>query len=224
MRAVGRTLRMLLGLLAGLGALTGCGVGPEERPRLAGIDIDDRSVPLGPATTLDGDRPVPFTSTVYLASSDGRLVPVARELTAADDPDAQLRALFRALVDGPTDAELNDGLRSLVPPTTEVLATELVGTRVVVDLSADFASIGGEAELLAVGQLALTATTFPGAQSLELLLEGTPTAIPLPGGALTSEPVTLREFSSLLDPIEPITTTTVSTTPATAPDQGDEAS
>ena len=81
---------------------------------------------------------------------------------------------------------------------TEVLDACLDDRTLTLNLSGSFASNGGPSELLAVGQLVLTGTTFPGARQVVQRLDGTATAIPLPDGALTERPVTLRQFSSLL--------------------------
>ena len=75
--------------------------------------------------------------------------------------------------------------------------------------------IGGASEILAIGQIVVTATTQPGVQHLSLLVEGEAVAIPLPNGALSEDPVELGQYASLLAPGQPATTTTTTTTTPT---------
>ncbi|WP_436794853.1 GerMN domain-containing protein [Actinospongicola halichondriae] len=180
--------------------VTACSLGPQEEPRLVDLPARERELPVGTEAGPEAVDTVEFTATLYLIADNDRLVPVAREVTSDGSRDGQITAIFRALVDGPSDEEADIGLRSAVPPATVVLESSATGTSVTLDLSAAFASIGGKAELLAVGQLVVTATTFPGVQSLNLRLDGTPIDVPLPTGALTDQAVTLRQFSALLDP------------------------
>lgn len=188
----------------GLAVLTvaACRIGPQSEPRLLDLPVRDQDLPIGteigPGT---GTELVDLTATIYLVDENNQLIPVVRDVTSTSGPDDQLTAVFRSLVDGPTDEEADSGLRSAVPPATVVIGASMAGTTVTLDLSPSFALIGGQAELLAVGQFVVTATTFPGAQSMRLRLDGTPVDVPLPDGALTDQAVTLRQFSALFDPV-----------------------
>ncbi len=189
-------------------AVTSCSLGPQAEPRLLDLPARDQELPVRTETETDdgddgdddGDDTIEFTATIYLIADNDRLVPAARAISSGGGRDDQIAAVFQALVDGPTDDEADTGLRSAVPPVTRVLDSSTDGTTVTLDLSASFGSIGGQAELLAVGQLVVTATTFPGVQAVNLRLDGTPIDVPLPDGALSDQPVTLRQFSVLLDP------------------------
>lgn len=187
-------------------AVTSCSLGPQAEPRLLDLPARDQELPVRTETDdgVDGDDgdddTIEFTATIYLIADNDRLVPAARAISSGGGRDDQIAAVFQALVDGPTDDEADTGLRSAVPPVTRVLDSSTDGTTVTLDLSASFGSIGGQAELLAVGQLVVTATTFPGVQAVNLRLDGTPIDVPLPDGALSDQPVTLRQFSVLLDP------------------------
>lgn len=176
----------------------GCGMSAQSGPQVLDLPVGSASLPL--------DRPVDpapdqaeVSATAYFATDSDELVPVVRRVPSVGGPGAQLAAVVSSLVEGPTDAEAEAGLRSAVPPTTSILAATIDGGIATIDLSATFASIGGPEELLAVGQFALTATTFPGVRALRLRLDGTPIDIPLPDGALTEGAVTLRQFSALLE-------------------------
>lgn len=166
-------------------ATAGCGIPLQSEPEALDIQISPVSLP--PAADVVGPAP----TTIYLVR-DGALSPVARE--PADGTEATLRLLL----DGPTLPEERDGVRSAIPPNTEVLGLEEVGGVTVVDLSAAFANIGGSDEILAVGQIVVTLAS-EGAAQVGFELEGSPVAIPLPSGALTTEPVTLADYEVLLE-------------------------
>ncbi len=119
------------------------------------------------------------------------LVPAFRD--AADDP----LSLLELLLGGPTVSEEQGGLRSAIPPNTVVKGVEVGRGAIAVDLSASFANIGGADEILAVGQIVatLTADTM---RTVTILLEGSPVAVPLPDGALTTEPVRFSDYEVLL--------------------------
>lgn len=215
--------RRLVAIVAAVLVAAGCSIGPQAEPQTLELDIDPTALPLGrnePDPTDDTVDPIPPArevvrpATLYLVGADTQLVPVVREVSSGVAVEDQLAAVFATLIAGPTDDELERDLQSLVPPTTEVLGVELDSARITLDLSSSFADIGGPSELLAVGQLVLTATTFPGVREFALRLDGADTAIPLPDGALADEAVTLRDFSPLLDPAPPTSTTSTTTTTA----------
>lgn len=177
--------------------LGGCGIRPEGSPRAITTDLDDRALPIDRS---EGVPAVEIATSIYLVTEAGRLRPTTRQVRVSPRPPTHLASVLDALVGGPTTAEADDGLRSAVPSTTEVRAVTVDGDTAVVDLSEEFASIGGERELLAVGQMVLTVTTFPGVRQVRLRLEGRSTALPLPDGSLTEGPVALSDYAELLDP------------------------
>ena len=177
---------------------TACGIAPQDSPQSLDPPTEVSSAGTdasGPATSAEQAE---LPATVYLVSDADTLVAVVRPIPADGAAGEQLAAALTSLIDGPSDEDAAAGLRSAVPPTTSVRAVVIDGSVATIDLSSDFASIGGPDELLAVGQFALTATTFPGVRAVRLRLEGEPIDIPLPDGALTDGPVTLGQFSALL--------------------------
>ena len=181
-------------------ALGACGIDADAGPRDLGDAVVGAEVPPlrpavpGPTTSEAGS----VLATAHFVNQDGDLIPVNRQLGPAS-PSDQLAELAGLLVDGPTAGEAQLGLRSAVPPTTDVLGVELDEGVATVDLSSSFASIGGRDEILAVGQLVLSVITFPGVRAVTFHLEGRPIGVPLPDGALTEEPVTLDQFTVLLE-------------------------
>ncbi len=190
-------MRMAIAAALLVGA-SACSIAPQDSPQALDPPTDVSSAgtdPSGPATSAEQAE---LRATVYLVSDTDLLVSVVRPIPVDGAADEQLAAVLASVVDGPSDDDADEGLRSAVPPTTSVRSVVIDGSVATVDLSSDFASIGGPEELLAVGQFVLTATTFPGVRALQLRLEGAPIDIPLPDGALTDEPVTLGQFSALL--------------------------
>lgn len=177
--------------------LGGCGIRAEDSPRAIGTELGRTSLPVDQA---DGTPAVEIATSVYLVTPAGRLRPTARQVRVSPRPSTHLASVLDALIGGPSATEVDDGLRSAVPSTTEVRAVTVDGDTAVVDLSEEFASIGGQRELLAVGQVVLTVTTFPGVRQVLLRLDGRPTALPRPDGSLVDGPVALSDYAELLDP------------------------
>ena len=188
-----RNLRLLVAIPV---LLAGCGVEAEDEPRALRVGIDDDRLSIDDRTP---GTVVEIATSIYLVTESGRLRPTVRRIGVTQQAPTHLSSVLYALIDGPVDSEARDGLRSAVPPTTDVLAVTIDGSTAVVDLSSEFASIGGEQEVLAVGQLALTVTTFPGIRRMLLRLEGSPTDLPLPDGSFADGPAVLGDYADLLD-------------------------
>lgn len=179
--------------------VAGCGIGPQESPQTLRAPADTPSAALEPSDPTTPAEQTELRATVYLVTDTDDLVAVVRPVTVDGGADEQLAAVLGSLIEGPSDADADTGLRSAVPPTASVLSAVIEDEVATIDLSSEFASIGGPDELLAVGQFGLTATTFPGVRAVTFRLEGAPIDIPLPDGALTDDPVTLGQFSALLE-------------------------
>ena len=108
----------------------------------------------------------------------------------ANTPDARLRAVLGALIEGP-EGDVN--LSSAVPPNTEVRGLKLTGSRITVDLSEEFAR-EGEA-LGRLNQLFYTLSQPTGVESVSLLIEGKP--INSVDGEVVSQPWRRPEGSAL---------------------------
>ena len=183
--------------------LLACDIEAQEQSEPLAVEVD------GPTTTTTTTgRPEPpstdrapeveFVATVFLIDEDDQLVPATRILTAPDDTAGRIGATIEALVDGLTDAEAAEGRRSAIPATTAVREVVVRAGTVRVDVSEDFAAIGGRSEVLAVGQLVLSATTLPEIERFTLHIGGEAVSLPLPSGALIDEPVTQEQFLELL--------------------------
>lgn len=186
----------ILGSLLAIFVLAGCGIEAEEEPRALRVGIPEDRLSIDEGTP---DPPVEIATSIYLVSDSGQLRPSVRQIGASQQPSTRLASALERLIDGPVAREAEDGLRSAVPSTTDVLGVTIDGATAVVDLSSEFASIGGEQEVLAVGQVVLTVTTFPGVRRVLLRLDGRPTDLPLPDGSFAEGPVVLGDYAGLLD-------------------------
>lgn len=177
-----RRLIPIIGLL-----ICGCGIPIDAEPQQ--IQLVDLDSPV-PEVEVEAEL---ATVTLYLVES-GRLSPVTRDLPVPISPDDQLVTL----VEGTTRPESRAGLRTSIPPGTEVLGVSVENGVATVDLSRGFANVGGEEEILAVAQVVLTLTSRPEIEAVSFSLEGVPTDVPLPDGALSENPVTGSDYSALI--------------------------
>lgn len=176
--------------------LAACTVSTEGTARTVDARIDDTFV--AGAEPPEGDERTVVT--VWLVDGD-RLVPVERMVeTVADSTVAQMRAALGALFDGPRASDAAAGLRSAVPPDTELGPITLIGGVATVAVSEDIARIGGADEVRAVAQIVLTATESRDVTRVLLVVGGELSPVPLPGGALTSGPVSAEDYTPLVEP------------------------
>jgi hypothetical protein len=175
------------------GSLVACGIPADSQPQaLARKDIPFDL--LAPSTTIaaPGTPGARVPLNVYLVGITG-LVPVSREVRAP----ATLTEALNALLTGPTDAEVADGLRTAVGTQTSISAGVVgfgVGT---VDLGGSFGQVGGQEQILAVAQLVFTATSVPGIVKVQFTLGGRPVEVPAGDGTLTQGPLGRSDFPSL---------------------------
>jgi CheY-like chemotaxis protein len=132
-------------------------------------------------------------ASMYLVRGE-RLIPVTRDLPGPPD----LTAIVASLLDGPTDPEMRSQLRTAIPAGTRTLDVEVEGDIAYVDLSREFATVGGQEEILAIAQIVLTLTAVDGVEWVGFLLNGVATNVPLPDGALSEAPVAGRDYLELV--------------------------
>ena len=175
-------------LLLALLVTAACGIPVDASPETISVDLGD----LGEIEEATGARLAAVS--IYLVRDD-RLVHVTRDLPSP----AQLSDVLESLVSGETDPEDRAGLRSSIPIGTELRGVTEEGGVARIDLSSDFAAVGGRQELLAVAQVVFTAAGIEGVDAVAFELEGTPTDVPTPSGALADHPVTAADYAVLFD-------------------------
>lgn len=167
--------------------LTACGVPIDDGPEL--IEVDSVEQPgLVPAVADD------LASVSLFLIREGQLVPITRDLAAPVSVEAVVSSLLSDL----TDPELRSGLRSSIPPGTTLIGVEVVGGIAELDLGRQFASVGGEEEVLAVAQIVLTLTSLVEVEAVTFLLDGVLTGVPTSSGAISDDPVTAGEYLDLV--------------------------
>lgn len=167
--------------------VVGCGVPLDPAPELVEGDLGS---PDPEIEELEVDGLV--AASLYLVDEEV-IVPVTRNLPEPVD----VITILASLLDGTTEPEDRRGLRTSIPAGTRILDVDNNGSTVRLDLSRDFAAVGGEEELLAVAQVVLSVTEFDDVDSVVFELEGVQTDVPLPDGALTDEPVTGSQYREL---------------------------
>lgn len=168
--------------------LAGCGIPVDDAPEAfilpeVGPAVDD-------LPTTGELAAVPL----YLVGGEG-LVRVTRDLPDPIEADV----LIGSLLSGVTEPEDRSGLSSSIPSGTELLGLEVADRVATVDLSADFASVGGQQEILAIAQIVLTLTELDGIDGVVFELDGVRTDVPIADGALATVAVTLDDYRPLID-------------------------
>ena len=184
----------VLTLVAALGA---CGVSTDDTPRA--LQRDD--VPfdlLVPATTSASSTTLVAVTTevpIYLVGPE-RLVVVRR---LVESPPSLFRAI-ESLLAGPTADEAAAGLRTAITNQTRLLSVRVQSGVATLDLSGEFAAIGGQELILAVAQLVYTATATQGVLGVRLSLDGEPVEIPRRDGTLTKDALGPADYGGLGPP------------------------
>ncbi len=206
-RLAGAPAGVLVGVLVGalVGALlAGCGAPGSTRP----AEIEPSEVPYGllsPAVdplvaSSEGDVPEQVATTpVYLLGEGGVLLAAPTPVEPGSSTQMAEQALSR-LQAGPTDEERAAGLASALGAAVDLSLVSIdVGTaRVEVRLNAG--ELAADQVPLALGQVVLTLTSVAGIESVQLVNDGDPVEMALPGGVLTTAPVTAADYQELAEP------------------------
>jgi hypothetical protein len=189
MRPVTRPGRYLPAVLAAFLLPGACGVPVDEKPR----DLDRPRPASG-----SGAPPAPgFGSAIerlYFVR-DGRLVRAVRPVPAPPTPPRMLDDLLA----GPTRNEQQDGLTSALT-TMPVTGMTVTRRRAVVTIAEPPDKSARTDETLAYGQIVCTLTS-QGAEvgTVSFTSGGTPLGVPRGDGALSTEPLTIADYATLLD-------------------------
>jgi Sporulation and spore germination len=183
--------RQLLALLL-IGCFAGCGVPMQEEP-------EGFATPTPRATPSRPPQGV-LSATVFL-TDDTRLVPVRRPTS-----DTTQQAVLALLVQGPTAAEADAGLRTaLVAGSLDPVVAEegpgMRGRTVEVPVTEAFTRIVGDDQLLATAQLVWTLTQGSSTRAVQAVRDGRPIELPTDGG-LTADPVRRADYRSVA-PMQP---------------------
>lgn len=191
-------------------ALVACGAptgSPAQTIGSVPYDLAAPSTSARPTATATPSR----GSQVYLLR-DEMLVPASPAPEGAGVRDTAVRALEQ-LVARPDDQDRTAGLSTALGPDVSLSLVDLANGRATVDIRAGEQAPGAGRLPLAVGQVVLTLTSIDGVDEVVLTSDGTPIAAPLPGGALTAQPLRAGDYAELTG--TPMTPAGVIATPAT---------
>ena len=169
--------------------ISACGVPVEADFEPIQVDVDP---PAGLEEQADEELE---SVSIYLVRNE-QLVHATRDLSTPIRAEEVLASLFQ----GVTDPEHRSGLLTMIPPGSKILEVAQEGPLLRLDLSRDFAVVGGEEEIRALAQIVLTATSIDGVQSVTFALEGVPTDVPVADGALSVDAVGRGDYVELLGP------------------------
>jgi spore germination protein GerM len=165
------------------------------------------TVPVtGSSTTTPGDTETSTTTTavpveqrfvdIFLIKDATYAVAVTRAVPAT--PEVAGNAI-RALLAGPTDAELDGGLSSAIPADTLLLGISIEDGLATIDLGREFEAGGGSFSMLGrLAQVVYTLTQFPTIDSVRFKLDGQPVTVFSGEGILLEKPVTRGDYASIL--------------------------
>lgn len=154
---------------------------------------------LATVLTLQTLRRLPDTLVYFVAESGNnfRLEAVGRR-SQADSPEERARAAVAELAKGPTPAERERGLSSVVPSGTAVHEVLLQGGVLEVDLSSEFESGGGSAAMQGrLNQLFYTLSQPAAIDGVKLLIDGRPVVVFGGEGIIVDSPWLRSEHSTL---------------------------
>jgi len=203
---------VVVGVLLAVALFAGCGVQTDEAPR----DISAEAVPfdlLAPTSSSSTSTTIPTataTIPVYLVNSQDFLIEARRKVRMP----VTITDVVAALLEGATDEEAQQGLRSAITAGTRLRSADLdlqTGV-VVVDLTGGFADVVAGAQRLALAQVVYTATALRTVNGVLFELDGEPVEVPDGEGATKATPLSRRDYARF-DPEVAATSTTSTSTP-----------
>ena len=198
--AVKRLLVILTVLVLGL---SGCGSDGDTANTTSTADDTTATSSSDETTTTSGtttpDGAVQFVD-VYFVQGNGYATAVATAIPATAEVAT---GAIRALISGPTPAQMEAGLSSSVPTDTRLLGLTIEDGLARIDLSKEFEAGGGTFSMTArLAQVVYTLTAFSTVDEVEFLLEGTPVTVFSSEGLILDGPVSRLDYLAAL-PMSP---------------------
>ena len=190
--------RLVAALLAGAAVVAGCGVQGDGAPRALSPDaVPDELLAPSTSTPPQAQPETGQVATVYLVDNREQLRAVERTLPSP----VLIVNVLDSLLQGATDEEAEDGLRSEVPNGTAVNGIDRLDRDVIaIDLSEEFAETTADGELLAQAQIVYTVSELPNVRGVLFLVDGRPREGADDDAKLTSSPLTVEDFEDFAPP------------------------
>ena len=112
--------------------------------------------------------------------------------------DAPLKSTLEALMKGPTPAELNQGLITLIPAESRIYAIRIQGDTATLDFNEAFRfnSLGREGLTAQLKQVVYAVTEFSNLQKVQILIEGKSLTYLGPEGVFIGKPLSRVSFTN----------------------------
>lgn len=202
--------RRVAAIAVALISVSACGIPTDEDARR----IDPEEIPPGlldvsaPTTVAGALDPLGTTEVVaiYLIR-DGALAPSLAEVGRG----ASLNDVIELIRVAPSEELAEEGFRSALVSDVPVVQSIALARGVAdIDLGPAFLELPSNDQVLALGQLVLTATARPGVGQVRFTLEGLPVQVPTADGTIASDTLSRDDYLALLPSEEaaPTTTTT----------------
>jgi len=169
--------------------------GSRDSSREVVVTVEKPAAAQKPAA----ERPAPKTRQSRLffvaVGSDGD-IGLKGVIRSVQYVDAPLTSTLQALLQGPTSAERNQGLMSLLSPDTRLRGVTVKEDTATVDFSEAFrfSALGKEGLTAGLKQVVYTATEFANVKKVRILIEGRPTDYLGPEGVFVGEPLGRDSF------------------------------
>lgn len=180
-------------LVVAIVGLAACSIQPNATPRDVPAAQRPQLEPRPDAGQAIGSGRVFL---VVGGSDDGRLRSVPREA----EPGAPI---IQALLDGPNEGELDEGLQTALPTGLALNSARVVGNTFTIDVTDELLNLTSAQLRLAIAQLVFTASEIEGVLDVRILVDGVVRPWPSGRGTLSEAPLSPYDFPGLAETSQP---------------------
>ena len=190
-----RRARTLVGIMVAALLLSGCTLVPTaSSPQI----VPDAQIPYGLLDpTIPGTNGVSvqfITQPVWIVDATGHLDPASRIVPVP----AELAAVLRQLILGPSSIERTAGYTSALPKDLVLVSASIQGGVAYINLATSLSHLSKARQILAVGQLVFTSKDMGATTGVKILEAGHVQELLLPNGAHATL-ATPADFERLLN-------------------------
>ncbi len=182
-----------------LGSTTVTDIDPQEVP-YGLLDVPTEPLTAGSELSTPGTQAV---TPVFLLAREGGLLESSPTGVETGTPADVAREALARLEAGPTEDERSQGLGTVLGTAVTLSLDDLRGGTARVEVELTAGELAADQVPLALGQVVLTLTAVPGIERVQLVSGGEPVEMALPGGRLTTDPVTADDYAELVVPATP---------------------